>query len=74
MGDYSPPEIVRMLMVLGECAGNYRETSRRYAARYPNDRHPNPNTIKSLKFRAENGHVCYNFGGEGVHHTRKIKK
>ena len=52
MADYSPAEIDDMLIIFGECHGNYRAAVRRYAERYPDRGHPNDRTIQSLKLRA----------------------
>ncbi|XP_026829096.1 uncharacterized protein LOC113562803 [Ooceraea biroi] len=57
MGDYTPKEIVDMLVVFGECFGNYREAARLYRNRYPNRRHPNNTVIRRLKIRAEQGQL-----------------
>lgn len=57
MADYTPAEIVDMLLILGECHGNSTAAERRYAEVYPNRRHPNAATIMTLKRRAQNGHL-----------------
>ncbi|EZA50547.1 hypothetical protein X777_10898 [Ooceraea biroi] len=57
MGDYTLKEIVDMLVVFGECFGNYREAARLYRNRYPNRRHPNSTVIRKLKIRAEQGQL-----------------
>lgn len=56
MGDYTPNEIVDMILILGESRMNYRAASRLYAERYPErDRHPSDLTIRRLVQRARNG-------------------
>lgn len=57
MADYTPFEIVRMIKIVGECRDNYAAAERRYAERYPEDRHPTKDTIRSLVRRAESGHL-----------------
>ena len=44
MAGYTPNEIVDILLVLGESHRNYRNASRLYAQRYPDRRHPGPQT------------------------------
>jgi len=48
MADYSPNEIVDIILVLGECHSNYNAASRLYAQRFPERRHPTDMTIRSL--------------------------
>ncbi|XP_032684451.1 uncharacterized protein LOC116850355 isoform X2 [Odontomachus brunneus] len=57
MADYSPNEIVDIILVLGECHSNYNAASRLYAQRFPERRHPTDMTIRSLVQRARNGHL-----------------
>lgn len=57
MADYTPNQIVDMIMVLGECNNNYRAATRRYAERFPDRRHPSDMTIRSLTGRARDGHL-----------------
>ena len=52
MGDYTPAEIVDILLILGETRGNYREVARLYVIRYPDRRHPNAARIRLLELRA----------------------
>ncbi|EZA59713.1 hypothetical protein X777_16512 [Ooceraea biroi] len=51
-----------MLVVFGECFGNYREAARLYRNRYPNRRHPNNTVIRRLKIRAEQGQLTRRHG------------
>lgn len=55
MADYSPVEIVDMIMVLGVANNNYAEAARIYEERFPDRRHPTKMTIKTLIQRARNG-------------------
>lgn len=58
MPDYSPSEIVDIILILGECHLNDHEASRVYRDRYPErERHPSPAVIRSLKQRARQGHL-----------------
>lgn len=57
MADYTPLEIVDILLVLGESFGNYREAARLYRNRYSNRRHPNDTVIRNLKIRAQLGQL-----------------
>lgn len=57
MADYPPTEIVDMILVLGQCNGDYALAARRYAQRYPDRRHPTDVTIRSLTERARNGRL-----------------
>lgn len=54
MPDYSPSEIIDIMMILGECRNNFGATSRLYAQRYPNRRTSNPNRIKILFNKSRN--------------------
>jgi len=49
--NYTPNEVVDILLVLGECHRNYRNVSRLYAEsrRYPDCRHPNPQQVINIK-------------------------
>ncbi|KYN12437.1 hypothetical protein ALC57_15404 [Trachymyrmex cornetzi] len=40
MANYTPTEVVAILITFGECGKNYRLTARKYAERFPNRRHP----------------------------------
>ncbi|XP_036145999.1 uncharacterized protein LOC118646659 [Monomorium pharaonis] len=54
--DYSPSEIIDIILILGECHLNYHEASRVYRDRYPErERHPNPALIRNLERRAREG-------------------
>ena len=57
MADYPANEIVDMIMVLGECNNVARAAARRYIERYPDRRHPDDKTIRSLTERAREGHL-----------------
>ncbi|XP_011883581.1 PREDICTED: uncharacterized protein LOC105570750 [Vollenhovia emeryi] len=57
MADYTPTEIVDILLILGECLRNYRAAALLYAVRYPNRRHPNDTVIRNLELRAREGHL-----------------
>ncbi|OXU17757.1 hypothetical protein TSAR_008217 [Trichomalopsis sarcophagae] len=48
MADYSPNEIVDMIIVLGECHNNYNAAAKLYAERFPDSRHPTNITIHKL--------------------------
>ncbi|OXU22513.1 hypothetical protein TSAR_005583, partial [Trichomalopsis sarcophagae] len=41
MANYTPNEVVDILITLGECGRNYRLTACTYVERFPNRRHPN---------------------------------
>lgn len=56
MADYSPDEIIDMIMILGECNGVYVNAVARYAECFPNRRHPRNITIIDLTNRARHGH------------------
>lgn len=55
MSDYTPSEIVDMIVVYGRCGENARDASRQYAIIYPNRSHPNHITILKLIRRARSG-------------------
>lgn len=57
MADFSPNEIVDMILILGECHINYLAASRLYAMRFPDRRHPSHVTIQTLTQRARRGHL-----------------
>ncbi|XP_058805440.1 uncharacterized protein LOC131672314 [Phymastichus coffea] len=57
MADYSPTQIVDMILILGECHNNFAAASRLYAVRFPDRRHPSDMTIKTLTERAREGHL-----------------
>lgn len=57
MADYTPNEIVDMIMVLGECNGVYIDAATLYAERFPNRRHPSNVTIRDLARRARAGRL-----------------
>jgi len=48
MAEYSPNEIIDVILVLGECHNNYDAVSRLYAERFSDRRHPNNTTIRRL--------------------------
>ncbi|KYN21774.1 hypothetical protein ALC57_05848 [Trachymyrmex cornetzi] len=52
MSDYTPSEIVDMIMVLGETQNNFAAAARLYAQRFSNRRHSNIVTIRDLAARA----------------------
>jgi len=49
MANYSPNEVVDILLTLGEWNKNYRRTSRHYADLYPNRRHPNIRQVINIE-------------------------
>ena len=55
MTDYLPSKIVDMILISGECHGNYAAASRLYAERFPDRTHPTNLTISTLTERARNG-------------------
>lgn len=55
--DYPAGEIVDIIMVLGQCNGNYCAAQRTYAELYPLRRHPTDRTIRRLTQRARGGHL-----------------
>lgn len=57
MPDYTPTEIVDILLILGETHNVFRAAERLYRERYPNRRHPSANTIRQLATRARHGHL-----------------
>lgn len=57
MADYSPNEIVDMILILGESRNNCRAASRLYAERYPDRRHPTYHTIQTIVQRARHGYL-----------------
>lgn len=57
MVDYPPSEVVDMLMILGECRGNFNAAANLYRDRYPARRHPNRSRIKNLTSRARDGNM-----------------
>jgi len=44
MSDYTQNEIIDIIMILGECHGNYHAAARLYCVRFP-DRHQRPADI-----------------------------
>lgn len=64
--NYTPEEYTEMLIMFGEYGRNARETSREYALRFPNRRHPNPQQILHLINRArETGNLVPVRRGDG---------
>ena len=57
MADYSPNEIVDMILVLEASQNNYRAAVRLYAERYPDRRHSDNKAIRRLTQRARGGHM-----------------
>lgn len=57
MADYQPTEIVDIIIEFGRNNENYRDCARSYALRFPNRRHPNNITIRSLLNRARHGRL-----------------
>lgn len=58
MPDCTPNEIVDIILVLGECRGNYVQAAELYRNRFPNVRHPNDRTIARLVERQRQRPVC----------------
>jgi len=54
MTNYTPIEVVDILLVLGECHRNYRNALRLYAERYPDCRHSNPQQVINIERRTQN--------------------
>ena len=52
MANYTPNEVVDILLTLGECDRNYRYASRVYAERYPNRRCPDARQIINIERRS----------------------
>jgi len=57
MADYSPTEIVDMIMIFGVTGGNARETVRRYRDQYPDRRQPDHKVILRAVNRARAGQM-----------------
>lgn len=57
MVDFSPNEIVDMLLILGRCMGNYLQAESLYRREFPNRRHPSRHTIRTLERRARAGRI-----------------
>lgn len=57
MADFSPNEIVDMLLILGRCRGNYLRAENLYRREYPHRRHPSRRTIRTLEQRARAGRI-----------------
>lgn len=57
MPDYTPNEIVDMLLMLGRCGGNYLRAARDYQRQYPGRRHPSYRSIQNLEHRARRGRL-----------------
>lgn len=56
MVDYTRSEIVDIILILGECRGNYRAAARLYQNRYPNrNHHPNHTVIARIIRRERHG-------------------
>lgn len=60
MADYSPNEIVNMIMCVERAGGNYKEAECEYRRRFPDQRCPSQVTIESLVQRARGGHLTRN--------------
>ncbi|KYN05022.1 hypothetical protein ALC62_04087 [Cyphomyrmex costatus] len=54
MANYTPTEVVDILITFGECGRNYRLTARTYAERFPNRRHPTDQQIINIERRSRN--------------------
>ena len=46
--DYTAKEIVDMILITGECHGNYDDASKLYAERFSDRKHPRPRMIRHL--------------------------
>ena len=58
MGDYSPNEIVDILLVLGECHRFYKRAAVLYRRRYPMRlHHPNASAIRKIESRIRRGNI-----------------
>ena len=55
MPDYFANEIVDILLILGECRRNYREASRLYRVRFPQQQHPDHTVIRDIELRGRQG-------------------
>lgn len=55
MPDYSPNEIVDILLILGECRHNYRRAAVLYRRRFPRRQHPNHARIRTIEIRVRTG-------------------
>lgn len=53
MPDYTPNDIVDIILVLGECHNNYRQATVLYRNRFPQRQHPNDYTISKLVLRQQ---------------------
>ncbi|KYN19395.1 hypothetical protein ALC57_08278 [Trachymyrmex cornetzi] len=54
MANYTPTEVVDILITFGECGRNYRLTARTYAERFPNRHHPTAQQIMNIERRSRN--------------------
>lgn len=54
MANYSPNEVVDILISPGECGRTYRHTARAYAQRFPNRRHPSAQQVVNIESRSRN--------------------
>lgn len=57
MPDYSPNEIVDILLILGECRHNYRRAAALYRRRFPRRQLPNAATIRNIEIRIRRGNL-----------------
>lgn len=55
MPDYTPNQIVDILLILGECQKNYRAAARLYAERFPQGQHPDNTVIRAIERRCRQG-------------------
>lgn len=60
MADYSPNEIIDILLILGRCRGNYLRAENLYRHEYPHRRYPCRKTIRTLERRAREGRTTRN--------------
>lgn len=54
MANYTPNEVVDILITFGECGRIYRLTARTYAERFPNRRHPSARQVINIVRRSRN--------------------
>lgn len=57
MPDYSPNEIVDILLILGECRHNYKRAAALYRRRFPRRQLPNDTTIHNIEIRVRRGNL-----------------
>jgi len=74
MANYTPTEVVDILITFGECSRNYRLTARTYAERLPDRRHPTAQQIINVERRSHNNPLHRKRRRNRLHNNEEIAR